>query len=132
MNFQVDADGFQPRTIPIKINELKADEWPQFINVTLYRNESKEIETNQALWSNASQLDDGGREPDSSSEQSTIKLETEPQTSSSSETSANAEDLFVKQQRGYLVEESKSSSDLTQDCTFYTVALFLLTVLCLK
>lgn len=129
MNFQVNADGFQSRTVPIKINELKANEWPQFINVTLYRNKSK---TNQVLWSNASQSDSNrGQETDSSPESSSVKLETQPQTSSS-ETATNTDDLLVKQPRGYLVEESKSSSELSQDCTIYTVILFLLTVLCLK
>lgn len=129
MNFQVNADGFQSRTVPIKINELKANEWPQFINVTLYRNKSK---TNQVLWSNASQSDSNrGQETNSSPESSSVKLETQPQTSSS-ETATNTDDLLVKQPRGYLVEESKSSSELTQDCTIYTVILFLLTVLCLK
>lgn len=128
----MNADGFQSRTVRIKINELKANEWPQFINVTLYRNKSTEFETNQVLWSNASQLDSNrGRETDSSPESSSVKLETQPQTSSS-ETATNADDLLVKQPRGYLVEESKSSSELTQDCTIYTVVLFLLTVLCLK
>lgn len=128
----MNADGFQSRTVPIKINELKANEWPQFINVTLYRNKSTEFETNQVLWSNASQLDSNrGRETDSSTERSSVKLETQPQTSSS-ETASNTDDLLVKQPRGYLVEESKSSSELTQDCTIYTVVLFLLTVLCLK
>lgn len=129
MNFQVNADGFQSRTVRIKINELKANEWSQFINVTLYRNKSK---TNQVLWSNASQSDSNrGQETDSSPESSSVKLETQPQTSSS-ETATNTDDLLVKQPRGYLVEESKSSSELTQDCTIYTVILFLLTVLCLK
>lgn len=132
MNFQVDADGFQPRTIPIKINELKANEWPQFVNVTLFRNELTEIETNQALWSNASLLDDRDQETDSLTERSTVKLETEPETVSPSETDSSTEDLLVKQRRGYLVDKSKSSSELTQDCTFYTVVLLLVTVLCLK
>lgn len=128
----MNADGFQSRTVPIKINELKANEWSQFINVTLYRNKSTEFETNQVLWSNASQSDSNrGQETDSSPESSSVKLETQPQTSSS-ETATNTDDLLVKQPRGYLVEESKSSSELTQDCTIYTVVLFLLTVLCLK
>lgn len=127
----MNADGFQSQTVRIKINELKANEWPQFINVTLYRNKSTEFKTNQ-VWSNASQLDSNrGRETDASPESSSVKLETQPQTSSS-ETATNTDDLLVKQPRGYLVEESKSSSELTQDCTIYTVVLFLLTVLCLK
>lgn len=132
MNFQVNADGFQSRTVSIKINELKANEWPQFINVTLYRNKSTEFETNQVMWSNASQPDSNrGRETDSSPERSSVRLENQPQTSST-ETATNTDDLLVKQPRGYLVEESKSSSELTQDCTIYTVVLFLLAVLCLK
>lgn len=49
MNFQVDADGFQPRTIAIKIDEPKLNEWSQFINVTLYRKQLTEIENNQGL-----------------------------------------------------------------------------------
>lgn len=125
----MNADGFQSRTVSIKINDLKANEWTQFINVTLYRNK---FEKNQVLWSNASQLDSNrGQESDSSPERSSVKLETQPQTSSS-ETATNTDDLLVKQPRGYLVEESKSSSELTKDCTIYTVVLFLLTVLCLK
>lgn len=131
MNFQVNADGFQSRTVLIKINELKANEWTQFINVTLYRNKSTEFETNQVMWSNASQPDSNrGRETDSSSERSSVRLENQPQTST--ETATNTDDLLVKQPRGYLVEESKSSSELTQDCTIYTVVVFLLAVLCLK
>lgn len=51
MNFQVNADGFQPRIIPITIDEPKLNEWSQFINVTLYRKQLTEIENNQGLLS---------------------------------------------------------------------------------
>lgn len=49
MNFQVNADGFQPRIIPITIDEPKLNEWSHFINVTLYRKQLTEIENNQGL-----------------------------------------------------------------------------------
>lgn len=49
MNLQVNADGFQPRIIPITIDEPKLNEWSQFIIVTLYRTQLAEIENNQGL-----------------------------------------------------------------------------------
>lgn len=99
----------------------------------MYRNKSKAMKTNQATWSNASQLDDKGQETDSSSELSTVQLQTESKTTSSSEATSNTEDSFVSQPRGYLVEESKSSSDqITQDCNVNMVVLIPLTVIYFK